>query len=152
MGFTRLGAIIDVHLRTSSGSLAMFAAIRRASSRVSSLAADLRADSFSNKHTQAAGRRGRELGMPSSPRRFPPPWSDFFTVPSVTALLFTIVTLALGATHGGNPMRYIIFISVILAAMVVAKTVNLPRGATASHNEINDTMNVRQLKQTVEEK
>ena len=49
-------------------------------------------------------------------------------------------------------MRYIIFISVILAAMVVAKTVNLPRGATASHNEINDTMNVRQLKQTVEEK
>ena len=49
-------------------------------------------------------------------------------------------------------MRYIIYISVILAAMLVAKTVNLPRGATASHNETNDTMNVRQLERTVEEK
>ena len=45
-------------------------------------------------------------------------------------------------------MRYIVYISVILAAMLVVKTVNLPRGATASHNETNDTMNVRQLKQT----
>jgi hypothetical protein len=66
--------------------------------------------------------------------------------------LLTIVTLTVGATHGGNPMRYIIYISVILAAMLVAKTVNMPRGATVSHNETNDTMNVRQLKQTVEEK
>ena len=49
-------------------------------------------------------------------------------------------------------MRYIIYIPVILTAMLVAKTVNLPRGATASHNEANETMNVRQLKQTVEEK
>ena len=49
-------------------------------------------------------------------------------------------------------MRYIVYISVILAAMLVAKTVNLPRGATASHNETNDTMNVRQLERTVEEK
>jgi len=49
-------------------------------------------------------------------------------------------------------MRYMVYISVILAAMLVAKTVNLPRGATASHNETNDTMNVRQLEQTVEEK
>jgi hypothetical protein len=32
---------------------------------------------------------------------------------------------------------------IILAAMLVAKTVSLPRGATASHNETNDTMNVR---------
>jgi len=89
--------------------------------------------------------------MPS-PGRFPAPWSDFFTVPFVTAVLLTIITLAVGATHGGNPMRYIIYISVILAAMLVAKTVNLPRGATASHNETNDTINVRQLKQTVKEK
>ena len=37
MGFTRLGAIIDVHLRTSSGSLAIFAAIRRASSRINTV-------------------------------------------------------------------------------------------------------------------
>ena len=49
-------------------------------------------------------------------------------------------------------MRYIVYISVILAAMLVAKTTNLPRGATASHNETYDTMNVRQLEQTVEEK
>ena len=49
-------------------------------------------------------------------------------------------------------MRYIIYISVILAAMLVAKTVNLPRGATASHNETNDTMNVPHSEQSVEEK
>ena len=49
-------------------------------------------------------------------------------------------------------MRYIIYISVILAAMLVAKTVNLPRGATGSHNATNDTMNVLQLEHTVEEK
>ena len=49
-------------------------------------------------------------------------------------------------------MRYMVYISVILAAMLVAKTTNLPRGATASHNETNDTTNVRQLEQTVEEK
>ena len=49
-------------------------------------------------------------------------------------------------------MRYIVYISVILAAMLVAKTVNLPRGATASHNETNDTMNMLQLEPTVKEK
>ena len=49
-------------------------------------------------------------------------------------------------------MRYVVYISMILAAMLVAKITNLPRGATASHNETNDTINVRQLKQTVKEK
>ena len=39
-------------------------------------------------------------------------------------------------------MRYVVYISMILAAMLVAKITNLPRGATASHNETNDTMNV----------
>ena len=55
-----------------------------------------------------------------------------------------------GVTHWRNPMRYIVYISVILAAMLVAKITNLPRGATASHN--SDTMNVLQSEQTVEEK
>ena len=61
----------------------------------------------------------------------------------------TIATLTVGRkTHGGNPMRYIVYISVILVAMLVAKIATLPRGATASHNETNDTMNVLQLEQT----
>ena len=47
-------------------------------------------------------------------------------------------------------MRYIVYISVILTAMLVAKITNPPRGATASHN--SDTMNVLQSEQTVEEK
>ena len=45
-------------------------------------------------------------------------------------------------------MRYIVYISVILAAMLVAKIGTLPRGASASHNETNDTMNVLQLEET----
>ena len=49
-------------------------------------------------------------------------------------------------------MRYIIYISVILAAMLVAKTVNFPRGANASHNETNDTMSVLKLETTSDAK
>jgi hypothetical protein len=45
-------------------------------------------------------------------------------------------------------MRYIVYISVILAAMLVAKIATPPRGATASHNEANDTINALQLEQT----
>ena len=45
-------------------------------------------------------------------------------------------------------MRYVVYISMILAAMLVAKITNLPRGATASHNETNDTMNVLKLQTT----
>jgi hypothetical protein len=47
-------------------------------------------------------------------------------------------------------MRYIIYISVILAAMLVAKTVNLPRGATASHDESNDKLTW--IKETVRQR
>jgi hypothetical protein len=49
-------------------------------------------------------------------------------------------------------MRYIVYISLILAAMLVAKISNMPRGATASHNETNDTMNMLKSKEAVEEK
>ena len=49
-------------------------------------------------------------------------------------------------------MRYVVYISMILAAMLVAKITNLPRGATASHNETNETMNVPHSEQSVEEK
>jgi hypothetical protein len=49
-------------------------------------------------------------------------------------------------------MRYIVHISLILAAMLVAKISNMPRGSTASHNETNDTMSALKSKVTVEEK
>jgi hypothetical protein len=39
-------------------------------------------------------------------------------------------------------MRYIVYISLILAAMLAAKIGTLPRGATALHSETNDTANV----------
>jgi hypothetical protein len=47
-------------------------------------------------------------------------------------------------------MRYIAYGLAILAALftVTFATGYLPRDATASHNESNDTMNVRQLQQT----
>jgi hypothetical protein len=49
-----VATIREHHLRTSSGSLAIFAAIRRASSFLSSLAADRRpASSSRNRHTPA---------------------------------------------------------------------------------------------------
>jgi hypothetical protein len=47
VGFTRLGDITDVHLLSSSGSLATLLAILRASSLVSNFAADRRPGSFS---------------------------------------------------------------------------------------------------------
>ena len=44
-------------------------------------------------------------------------------------------------------------LAIFAAVLTVAFTAGyLPRDATTSHNETNDTMNVRQLKQTVEEK
>ena len=51
-------------------------------------------------------------------------------------------------------MRYIVYgIAIFAAVLAIAFTTsNLPRDATASHNETNDTMNVRQLERTVEEK
>ena len=47
-------------------------------------------------------------------------------------------------------MRYIAYgLAIFAAVLTVAFTANyLPRDATASHNETNDTMNVRQLQQT----
>jgi hypothetical protein len=47
-------------------------------------------------------------------------------------------------------MRYIAYGLAIFAAMlaIAFTTGNLPRDATASHNETNDTMNVRQMEQT----
>jgi hypothetical protein len=49
--------------------------------------------------------------------------------------------------HGGNPMRYIAYGLVIFAAVLTAAfaTGYLPRDATASHNETNNTMNVLEL-------
>ena len=51
-------------------------------------------------------------------------------------------------------MRYIAYgLAIFATALSIAfATGYLPRDATASHNETNDTMIVRQLKQTVEEK
>ena len=51
-------------------------------------------------------------------------------------------------------MRYIAYGLAIFAAVItVAFTANyLPRDATASHNETNDTMNVPHSEQSVEEK
>jgi hypothetical protein len=48
-------------------------------------------------------------------------------------------------------MRYIIYGSAILAAMLTAAftTGYLPRDATASHNEIYGTMNVHKLEETI---
>ena len=47
-------------------------------------------------------------------------------------------------------MRYIAYGLAIFAAVltIALTTSNLPRDATASHNETNDTMNVLQLEQT----
>jgi hypothetical protein len=47
-------------------------------------------------------------------------------------------------------MRYIAYGLAIFAAVlaIAFTTSNLPRDATASHNETNDTMNVLQLEQT----
>ena len=47
-------------------------------------------------------------------------------------------------------MRYIVYgIAIFAAVLAIAFTTsNLPRDATASHNETNDTMNVLQLEQT----
>jgi hypothetical protein len=47
-------------------------------------------------------------------------------------------------------MRYIAYGLAIFAAVLAMAfaTGNLPRDATASHNETNDTMNVLQLEQT----
>jgi len=51
-------------------------------------------------------------------------------------------------------MRYIAYISVILAAMLVVKTGtrHLPPVATASNNKTNDTMNVLKLGATADVK
>ena len=51
-------------------------------------------------------------------------------------------------------MRYIAYgLAIIAAALTVAfASGQLPRDATASHNETNDTMNVPHSEQTVEEK
>jgi len=47
-------------------------------------------------------------------------------------------------------MRYIVYgLAVLAAVLAIAFTTgNLPRDATASHNETNDTTNVLQLEQT----
>jgi hypothetical protein len=47
-------------------------------------------------------------------------------------------------------MRYIAYgLAILVTALVVTiATGHLPRDATASHNETNDTMNVLQLEQT----
>ena len=51
-------------------------------------------------------------------------------------------------------MRYIVYgIAIFAAVLAIAFTTsNLPRDATASHNETNDTMNVLQLEQTSDAK
>jgi hypothetical protein len=51
-------------------------------------------------------------------------------------------------------MRYIAYGLTIFAAVLTAAfaTGYLPRDATASHNEINDTMNVLQLQETSDAK
>ena len=51
-------------------------------------------------------------------------------------------------------MRYIAYGLAIFAAVlaIAFTTSNLPRDATASHNETNDTMNVLQLEQTSDAK
>jgi hypothetical protein len=57
-----------------------------------------------------------------------------------------------GANAWSNLMRYIVYGVAIFAAMlaIAFTTGNLPRDATASHSDRNDTMNVLQLEQTKE--
>ena len=51
-------------------------------------------------------------------------------------------------------MRYIAYgLAIFVAVLAIAFTTgNLPRDATASHDETNDTMNVLQLEQTSDAK
>jgi hypothetical protein len=51
-------------------------------------------------------------------------------------------------------MRYIVYgIAIFAAVLAIAFTTsNLPRDATASHNETNDTMNVLELERTSDAK
>jgi hypothetical protein len=51
-------------------------------------------------------------------------------------------------------MRYVIYGSAILAAMLIATIASghLPRGATASNTEFNDTINVLELEGTIDAK
>jgi hypothetical protein len=62
----------------------------------------------------------------------------------------TIAIQALGPTHGGNAMPYIVYgLAIFATALTVAfATGYLPRDATASHNETSNTMNVLQLEET----
>jgi hypothetical protein len=68
--------------------------------------------------------------------------------------LIAIVTQAVGPTHGIDPKRYIDYgLAIFAAVLTVAFTASyLPRDATASHNETNDTMNVLQLEETSDAK
>ena len=70
------------------------------------------------------------------PRRFPPPWSDLSLCHPSQHFLITIVIRDLWGQCIRKLMRYVAYGLAILAAVcaIAFTTGNLPRGATASHN------------------